>query len=364
MMDNYPYPYRALDELSIRLIRVLNTEPGSDEIQCELVHRSIDTSPPPEYIAVSYTWGDPADNRKIDVDGFTVSVPAALWEILSQIPSWVAAEPMLAARFPNANREQLKVFPVEYPWLLWADAVCINQQDAEEKSREIPRMTQIFRSAKEVVGWLGSNPLPGVDPMMLYHVFSRSRDLGKKGRANPEAWMNLSMATPDTLRTIMGVDDMHAFTDTLFAIASLPWFQRLWIIQEHAVARRSVALAIGPHVFDAQDLLMLLGLFAHRPEWFLQEVDLACALVMERIREQAEPWLADNTIAPPEESDTLDAFAQRLQALLAKASLAPFRATVKHDMIYGIISMAGPPDPLPEELAINYSLPWEEVCRR
>ncbi|KAF2849384.1 hypothetical protein T440DRAFT_351007, partial [Plenodomus tracheiphilus IPT5] len=38
---------------------------------------------------------------------------------------------------------------------LWADAVCINQQDQEEKALQIPRMVDIFRSASKVVAWLG-----------------------------------------------------------------------------------------------------------------------------------------------------------------------------------------------------------------
>jgi hypothetical protein len=38
----------------------------------------------------------------------------------------------------------------------WADAVCINQVDPEEKSRQIPLMPRIYRNASKVLVWLGS----------------------------------------------------------------------------------------------------------------------------------------------------------------------------------------------------------------
>jgi hypothetical protein len=38
---------------------------------------------------------------------------------------------------------------------LWVDAICINQSDVEEKSRQIPLMKHIYELATQVVIWLG-----------------------------------------------------------------------------------------------------------------------------------------------------------------------------------------------------------------
>ena len=45
---------------------------------------------------------------------------------------------------------------------LWIDAICLNQEDDEEKSKQVPRMSDIYSLAEEVIFWLGRNP-PGED---------------------------------------------------------------------------------------------------------------------------------------------------------------------------------------------------------
>jgi hypothetical protein len=147
-------------------------------------------------------------------------------------------------------------------------------------------MMKIFNSAKEVLGWLGHLPPRGVDPYMVDTVLEKARDIQKRARANETDWINLWMGTEANLPAGIGEEDMKSFTETVFAIAHLPWFKRLWIIQEYAVAQISVVMALGPHIFDAGDFLDLLTLFNMRSKWFLQPVDLACPLAMGRIKDR------------------------------------------------------------------------------
>lgn len=50
----------------------------------------------------------------------------------------------------------LKRFSALHPNLfLWVDAICINQQDDEEKSKLVQHMGEIFQSASRVYAWLG-----------------------------------------------------------------------------------------------------------------------------------------------------------------------------------------------------------------
>lgn len=39
--------------------------------------------------------------------------------------------------------------------LFWIDAVCINQQDVDERSIQVPLMREIYQGADRVVVWLG-----------------------------------------------------------------------------------------------------------------------------------------------------------------------------------------------------------------
>jgi hypothetical protein len=40
---------------------------------------------------------------------------------------------------------------------LWADALCINQKDNEEKGKQVGRMGDVFANASRVLVWLGGN---------------------------------------------------------------------------------------------------------------------------------------------------------------------------------------------------------------
>lgn len=112
----------------IRLLRLLPGEAG-EPVRCTLHVTSLDESP--KYEAISYVWGDPADTRCISVNGHcrdvTVSLEAALRGL----------------RRRSSPRQ------------LWADAVCINQHDIEEKNKQVPEMARIYIQASRVLVWLG-----------------------------------------------------------------------------------------------------------------------------------------------------------------------------------------------------------------
>ncbi|KAI0965773.1 heterokaryon incompatibility protein-domain-containing protein [Xylaria arbuscula] len=85
----------------------------------------------PEYIALSYVWGSEHFTSTVSINGASIPVRTNLAEALSSIK---------------------KFDPDTY---LWADAICINQQDEEEKSRLVQHMGEIFANAKSVYAWLG-----------------------------------------------------------------------------------------------------------------------------------------------------------------------------------------------------------------
>ncbi|KAI4961455.1 hypothetical protein J4E86_000483 [Alternaria arbusti] len=74
------YRYRELDgsKQQIRLARLLRSQPVAntlykrDFIYCELEIFDINTAP--EFIALSYTWGGPSDNRYIAINNKLLAV--------------------------------------------------------------------------------------------------------------------------------------------------------------------------------------------------------------------------------------------------------------------------------------------------
>ncbi|KAK5659182.1 hypothetical protein OQA88_1272 [Cercophora sp. LCS_1] len=114
-------------------IRILVIEPrenhdDSSEFRCRLEHVPLALSS--NYVALSYCWGPPNSVASIRIDGQVHAVQPSLACALIEL----------------RRRRHLRV---------WADAICINQSDAEERSQQVLRMAAIYRSATSVVAWIG-----------------------------------------------------------------------------------------------------------------------------------------------------------------------------------------------------------------
>jgi hypothetical protein len=48
--------------------------------------------------------------------------------------------------------------PVFFPRTIWIDSICIDQQNNEEKTQQLKRMTDIYHIAGRVTAWLGGPP--------------------------------------------------------------------------------------------------------------------------------------------------------------------------------------------------------------
>ncbi|KAG0652979.1 Heterokaryon incompatibility protein [Hyphodiscus hymeniophilus] len=111
----------------IRLLTLTGGE-RSAFVTCELKHYSLIDHPP--YTSLSYCWGNPDITKTIIVNGVKFQATVNLESALRQLQ---------ADGFTN----------------MWVDAICINQNDREERSRQVLRMKRIYTEASDVVVWLG-----------------------------------------------------------------------------------------------------------------------------------------------------------------------------------------------------------------
>ncbi|KAK0714492.1 heterokaryon incompatibility protein-domain-containing protein, partial [Lasiosphaeris hirsuta] len=115
-------------------IRILVIEPAPDddpdsEIRCRLEHVPLSSSS--RYVALSYCWGPPNTIVPARIDGQRHLIRPSLSAALTEL----------------RRRRHLRV---------WADAVCIDQDNTEERSQQVLRMAAIYRSAAAVVAWIGA----------------------------------------------------------------------------------------------------------------------------------------------------------------------------------------------------------------
>jgi hypothetical protein len=116
------------DDNLIRLIELLPGE-DSEQINCNL--KSFPLGRTPDYIALSYCWGDPKSTVTILCNSQALEIGTNLHSAL--------------VHMRDNNREL---------WF-WADAICIDQTNVGEKNKQILLMRDIYRNAKVTNIWLG-----------------------------------------------------------------------------------------------------------------------------------------------------------------------------------------------------------------
>ncbi|KAI0012251.1 heterokaryon incompatibility protein-domain-containing protein [Xylariaceae sp. FL0662B] len=311
--------YVALEDHQIRILELL---PGTFDqpLECHLVPVSVFDLP--SYEALSYVWGSPVFNKSITCDGVVVDITENLFFALRRL----------------RNEHD--------PRYLWADAVCINQRDAKEKSVQIQRMRDIYAKSTEVAVWLGEECEDSDAAMALVNETAAkwAREGGRPhgttnedGKANPLQHIQTFRNGP---------------VRSLLRVVRRPYFSRVWVIQEVALAadRATVYLGAGSAPWSA---------FADVCAW---AVESGIAMFAPSrfgkplmLRETGEHTVDKRTngIEPDPKADLLP--------LLLR--FRGFSATDARDKVYGLLGLADASKQEEPFLDVDYGKDKEEVYR-
>lgn len=207
--------YTSLDS-RLAQIRILHLHPGryNEDIKCTL---SIST-PKTSFEALSYVWGNSKDTVNIEVEGELTPVTKNLEAALRHL------------RTENEIRD------------LWVDAICINQNDNDERTHQVGMMDVIYQDAQRVIAWLGIER--NTDTFELISNVARDPDRHWDVKQNPDANDNIAP----------GVFTLFAF------LKGTEWFQRIWTVQE-AVLAKSIIYISGSYVFENGEINDLIRSF-------------------------------------------------------------------------------------------------------
>lgn len=228
------YQYRALknDESSIRLIELAPAHSPADDLHVRLVEHDI-WKVSYKYEPLSYFWGPPVFSECIFIDeDYVLKITKSLAEALRN--------------FRLADK----------PRLLWADAVCINQKDNDEKSKQVLNMDTIYRHGSKTLAWLGR----GFKDSHL--SFDSVRSVAARA---PElsiyAWSLEwgSNMLPKQLEIALEIVN-YLPVDSLKSFFGVGWFSRMWVVQE-------VVLSAQLQLFCGEESLLL------------EEMVIACAVL-------------------------------------------------------------------------------------
>jgi Heterokaryon incompatibility protein (HET) len=217
---NRGFRYSPLDSggKEIRLIRIIPDKDDQGRVSCELRHFHLKDNP--YYECLSYVWGDPEKNRPILLNGINFNVTINLDGFLRQL--------------------QPKTTNTESRRWIWIDALCINQNDDQEKTVQVTNMIGIYRQAKQVLIWFGPADYT-IDS--TFHLLNRlSSDYPEPSHL---AQYRVRSKALDQLLSETA-DDNDIWVKGLKRIASNAWWRRIWVIQEAAVAKKALVLH-GPY---------------------------------------------------------------------------------------------------------------------
>ncbi|KAF2462620.1 HET-domain-containing protein [Lindgomyces ingoldianus] len=339
------YDYRKLTPLDSGQIRLLKLHPGevSSELRGQLIVNNIkSTNRGPmgyqtksgndtragastiDYRALSYTWGTghPSNHITILHDNEPYTIPIK----------------------PNLEDALIQLRSADVALFFWIDALCMDQNDNQEKSSQIPMMSEIYKQAASVCIWLGRE----------------------------EKKSDLALCF---IKRCVNLDDIDHLCqdpkyaeewDALLSLMRRPWFNRRWIVQELVRATTAIiycgnksqpwqefADAVSLFSFKQDDIRKLFQRseqYNHHPD-YIGDLDELGAVKL------VYAW--DNVFRKSEDG----LFHENLLSLEALVSfLTVFEASDPRDTLYAILWLAKDAKPV-DRHATNWGERLKDIIR-
>ncbi|KAI4863988.1 HET domain-containing protein [Hypoxylon rubiginosum] len=324
------FTYGLLANESIRLLRLHNNPTPNYVGTLEDV--KLDEAP--SYYALSHCWGVRHQNVPIGIGDFTLDVTVDLAAGIQQLKKFVANESGM-----NTG--------VKYVWI---DRICINQDDIEERESQVQLMGKIYSESIRTLIWLGIDrgTCSGAWPLIdrIYGVLK-----AEFPRTSCLADIPLALYS-DQSHVVSGLPSWDSDSWVhLKTLLELPWFTRIWVVQEVALSSQDPLILHGEHIYQWDRL-------GWAASWLRRRGYIRLAQIPESIRNI-------DSMANIRRSHTR----WSLDALLTDTS-AKFHASDQRDKIYGLLGLAteslnagGIPEPLRPDYKLSVEQVYQKVAR-
>ncbi|KFY97989.1 hypothetical protein V500_01843 [Pseudogymnoascus sp. VKM F-4518 (FW-2643)] len=307
----YKTRYPPLDEFrnEIRLVVILPSKDDDETVSCKLQTVSLDEKL--EYAALSYVWGDPAITKDIIVNGLpfaaTTNLGSALWHMRKH------------GITQNAEGNKREEIPI------WVDAICINQNDIQERNQQVALMGSLYGRASFVVSWLGmpgkwhidhslrwinslSQALPAETSRSILQRYDRASSIDQQNDGgdesiNREEAINLTESlTKAGLSWISSHPELHddgsatkpnSAWHSFTALNYLTYWKRIWIVQERVLSKSfdTNIIRCGTEVSTLKDFILFFAVIyvlddqsirppeIHHAEWQVTLMSLKTPIV-------------------------------------------------------------------------------------
>lgn len=306
-----PYVYGKLSGEEIRLFTLFPGE-SPDGIKGMIHCVPLESTTP--FHAVSYVWGE--ENQPTH----KVLTPEGYLHVSERL---------------QMNLRQLR--RRKEPVVLWIDAMCINQKDPSEKSKQVQLLAQVFQRAECTLALLGHENWNNHAVKMLLQV-EACREFGRDSEDWPEGL--------ERCPTSWGKGAIPPLHDSFWAqVAALfndTWFRRVWIVQE-AVVSPNVKIVCGNQI------------------GFWNQISGAMRY-LDRQHEHMLPLSVKNAWKPFEALDNLrgwEARQTRWSVLLLLETFRHVKSTLARDRLFALLGISSDGDL--KGFEPDYSAPFEKV---
>ena len=314
------YQYSPLSgSRQIRLLKLHHrTETEDTDLSVDLITVPLDAAPP--FAALSYAWGDPLPQTEIHCSGSKAEIGLSLYSALRQLR-------------PRAEEPER---------LIWADALCINQEDIAERNAQVRMMGDIYAMATNTLIWLGEEDDDVSRAMTwLQRFYEVWRLLYTEGTENliPAFFARVGVnSSPEAEKAVQSafVGRQTEAYRNIWVLLRRPWFTRKWVIQEVAKSvKHEMVLVSGSKRLAWEAVQAWI--------WFL----VTSPLTLVRFLGSC-PWRLDTSSA--NSSDVYTDFNQakilalmrnkEASLMLLLARTLPFRCTDPRDHIVALLGIA------------------------
>lgn len=231
-----PFKYEHLQSTEIRLLRLYPSSglglarPLSGSLKTIRLQDD-NSSVPTEFEALSYFWGNEEADRTLSIDNTPFSIK------------------------PNLETALRELSKGKVERLLWIDAICINQTDLNERNAQVRMMSSIYRSAAQVIIWIGPRWTGGKSSAAeaIWHFAKRQKGGATSQQLstfldNPdnriETERHLGFFSDYTEAT--AVDYSGGHWPALVDFFDRPWWRRVWVRYVLSHSYLSFKFAVHP----------------------------------------------------------------------------------------------------------------------
>jgi hypothetical protein len=314
------------------------------------------------FTALSYVWGSAQDLAYITVNGKRFGVTRNLFNALKSLR------------------------PCEGGGILWIDAICINQDDSEEKKIQIALMRRVYRQAQNVIAFV---PLVQEDTELLKDLFTRIYTARNKCKEVLESGVVAkqqpnkergSMTFYDDDRLVLQVVplqsngtciedyDVPAEDDAAWGawrrFFASPYFRRIWVLQEFAHAK-DLDIQFGGATCK-MDIIILVRMAVQTRSRLINAHYLARDEGPDMARAASLSWSGLGHMIKARLLRRLDLHGVKSRENLIDilADIQYFDATDPRDKIYAVLGMASDADIYTDLVSYHPSVTYSEVYRR